>query len=558
MDITTVFGTVISGSSPDGCTNTLKLTHYQFHMKLDKTIPKEILDIISTLQAKGFEAQIVGGSVRDILLGQMPKDWDINTNALPHQILTLFRDSFYENEFGTVGVKLRDVSRETSTTKISPVSSETINTEIAEITPYRKEGIYKDGRHPDSVSFGASLEDDLKRRDFTINAIALDPIGHKLYFLEDGALKDSVYEGKLSLKDIGLTSKGHALKDILDKVIRAVGNPSERFQEDYLRMLRAIRLACQLGFSIEKETEKAIIDNSSKLSSISRERVRDELVKIFMTPTPMVGFLMLQYTGLLNDILPELLLGVGMMQTVNHKYDVYGHLLRSMQHASDKGYTLEMRVAALLHDIAKPHTCRWVEKTKQNSFHGHEVVGERVSREILTRLKFPMKQTEKICKLVRWHMFNSDPDQVTMSAVRRMIVNVGRENIWDLMNLRFCDRIGSGRPLEEPYRLRRYFAMIEEALTQPTDLKMLKIDGKGIMDVSHETPGPRIGLILNALMGEVLENPELNTIEALSKRTLELTKLELTELKELALKGKDEIGEAQMEKTKTIRKKFKV
>lgn len=527
-------------------------------MKLDNTLPKEILEIITTLQSKGHEAQIVGGSVRDILLGLNPKDWDINTNALPDQILSLFPDSFYENDFGTVGVKLRDVSRETSKEIATTVSSETSETQIVEITPYRKEGIYKDGRRPESVSFTANLQEDLKRRDFTINAIALDPIGHKLYFLEGNSLKDIVYQGNFSLKDIIETSKGHGLKDIATKTIRAVGIPTERFQEDYLRMLRAVRLSCQLGFSIEKETEKAIIDNSSKLSSISRERVRDELVKIFMTPTPMVGFLLLQYTGLLADIMPELLLGVGMMQTVNHKYDVYGHLIRSMQHASDKGYSLEMRVAALLHDIAKPHTVRWVEKTQQNSFHGHEVLGERVSREILTRLKFPMKQIEKICKLVRWHMFNSDPDQVTMSAVRRMIVNVGRENIWDLMNLRFCDRIGSGRPLEEPYRLRRYFAMIEEALTQPTDLKMLKIDGKGIMEVSHETPGPRIGLILNALMGEVLESPELNKPEALSKRTLELVKLDMKELKVLALKGKEEVGEVEKEKTRSIRKKFKV
>jgi hypothetical protein len=155
-------------------------------------------------------------------------------------------------------------------------------------------------------------------------------------------------------------------------------------------------------------------------------------------------------------------------------------------------------------------------------------------------------------------MFNSDPDQVTMSAVRRMIVNVGRENIWDLMNLRFCDRIGSGRPLEEPYRLRRYFAMIEEAMTQPTDLKMLKINGQKVMEVTHETPGPRIGLILSAIMGEVLEDPALNTEEKLVSRVTELAKFDIPELKKLAEKGKEEIEEEQEKKNKQIRKKFKV
>jgi tRNA nucleotidyltransferase (CCA-adding enzyme) len=494
--------------------------------QLKDKIPKDILNIVKVLQNKGFEAQIVGGSVRDLYLGLKPKDWDINTSASPDEILELFPDSFYENDFGTVGVKVRSITHETE------------ETEVVEVTPYRKEGAYKDGRRPENVSFDATLEDDLKRRDFTVNSLAYDPI-------------EGVNKGQI--KDIEI-----AINDIQNKVIRAVGNPIDRFNEDYLRMLRAVRLANQLSFTIEKETEKAIIDNSDKLKGISRERVRDELIKILMTDTPMIGFLMLDFSGLLNDIMPELLLGKGMYQTKNHKYEVFGHLLRSMQHAADKGYTLEMRVAALLHDIAKPHTARWVESNSQNSFHGHEVIGERVSREILTRLKFPNNFVDKVCRLIRWHMFNSDPDQVTMSAVRRMVVNVGRENIWDLMNLRFCDRIGSGRPIEEPHRLRRYFAMIEEALTQPTDLKMLKIDGKKIMEVTHETPGPRVGLILNALMGEVLANPELNSEDILVSRVTELAKLESKELRELAQEGREELEDVEKQKSKDIKKKFKI
>lgn len=497
------------------------------NLDIKNKIPGEVLNIIETLQNKGFEAQIVGGSVRDLLLGLTPKDWDINTDATPDKILQLFPDSFYENEFGTVGVKIRKVTHETQE-----------ETEIVEVTPYRKEGIYTDGRHPEFVSFMATLQDDLKRRDFTVNALAYEPI------------KDII-------KDID-ESKGHSVKDINNKVIKAVGNASDRFEEDYLRMLRAVRLATQLEFTIDHDTEDAIRKNASKLKSVSRERVRDELIKIFMSPVPMIGFLLLQHSGLLQDIMPELLLGYGMKQTANHKFDVYAHLLRSMQHAADKGYTLEMRITALLHDIAKPHTMRPNKITGWNSFHGHEVVGEKVSREILTRLKFPQELVTRVTKLIRWHMFNSDPDQVTMSAVRRMIVNVGRENIWDLMNLRFCDRIGSGRPMEEPHRLRRYFAMIEEALTQATDLKMLKINGAKIIEVTRETPGPRIGLILNSLMGEVLENPELNTEESLVSRVTQLAKLSIPELKDLAQKGRVGIEDEQEENRKKIKKQFKV
>jgi tRNA nucleotidyltransferase/poly(A) polymerase len=444
-----------------------------------------------------------------------------------------------------VGVKIRNVSGETETI------------EIVEVTPYRREGVYKDGRHPETVSFDATLQDDLNRRDFTVNAIAYDPTSNALFtpFYTHSINVDSTVESvdKGHIKDIDLS-----LCDLDTKTIRCVGNPRERFAEDYLRMLRAVRLACQLNFSIEKDTEQAVIELSSSLSEVSRERVRDELCKILMTETPMIGFILLEHTKLINDIMPELLLGKGMKQTENHAYDVYGHLLRSMQHAADKNYTLDMRVTALLHDIAKPHTCRLNKATGWNSFHGHEVVGEKVTRTILTRLKFPQDSVSRVTKLVRWHMFNSDPDQVTMSAVRRMIVNVGRENIWDLMNLRFCDRVGSGRPVEDPYRLRRYFAMIEEALTQPTDLKMLKIDGKKVMEVTRETPGPRIGLILNAIMGEVLEDPTLNTEDTLVSRVTELAKLDIPKLKELAEKGKEELVEEQEKKSKQIRKQFKV
>ncbi len=525
-----------------------------------KQIPEYILIILKTLQAKGFEANIVGGSVRDLLLGMEPKDWDLNTNATPEQILESFPDAFYENDFGTVGIKIRkDVHN-------SLTSEEAEYTEVVEITPYRKEGFYKDGRRPEGVSFEATLEDDLKRRDFTINAIAYNPINQEIFYLDfDGnLLKDTINIIKdiMSYRKISDNSirhyKGHSINDIQSKLIRAVGQAEDRFEEDRLRMLRAVRLSAQLGFAIEQDTLLAIKTHANKLNSVSRERVRDEFSKLLMSKDPMSGIEFLRFTNLIKDFLPELLLGVGMKQTLNHKHDVYNHLLWSCQHAAEKGYTLEMRLTALLHDIAKPHTARLNNATGWNTFYGHEVVGERVSREILTRLKYPKELIEKVTKLIRWHMFNSDPDQVTMSAVRRMVANVGKENIWDLMNLRFCDRIGSGRPVEEPHRLRRYFAMLEQALIDPIDLKMLKINGNTIMQVTQETPGPRLRHLLYSLFGEVLENPTLNTEDYLVSRVTELAKLSTPELIELAKKGELEQEELEDSQLKDIKKKHRV
>lgn len=531
-----------------------------------KQIPNYILDIVQTIQKANFEVQIVGGSVRDLLLGVIPKDWDLNTNAKPEEILALFPDAFYENEFGTVGIKKRKSTIDNSVIH-GNVSDETqVYTEIVEVTPYRKEGIYKDGRRPEGVTFDATLEEDLRRRDFTVNAIALNPISNEVYYLDNNSniTKDSVDNLKdiVSGSSIGQDStrqyKGHSIKDIKDKLIRAVGRAEDRFEEDHLRMLRAVRFSAQLGFAIEQGTLLAVKSGSSKLSTVSRERVRDEFSKLLMSTDPRSGIEFLRFTDLLKDIMPELLLGLHMKQTANHKHDVYDHLLWSLQHAAEKNYTLEMRLAALLHDIAKPHTARLNKETGWNTFYGHEVVGEKVSREILTRLKYPKELIEKVTKLVRWHMFNSDPDQVTMSAVRRMVANVGKENIWDLMNLRFCDRIGSGRPVEEPHRLRRYFAMLEQALVDPIDLKMLKINGNTIMTVTHETPGPRLRHLLYALFGEVLEDPTLNTEDYLVSRVTELATLPTSELIQLAKKGELEQEEEEAAQLKDIKKKHRV
>ena len=481
-------------------------------------IPTEVKTVSDGLRAAGYEAYLVGGCVRDLIVGKEPKDWDITTNALPEQIQAVFPDSFYENDYGTVGVK---------------TGSEDSKLAIVEVTPYRTESAYSDKRRPDAVTFGASLLEDLARRDFTINAIALDD--------DKGHLIDP-YEGQ---------------KDIKDKLVRAVGDASLRFNEDALRMLRAVRFVAELEFGIDGATAAAISQNSEHLSHVSRERVRDELTRILNSSQPMSALVLANQLGILKYINADLIRGVGVEQNQAHSYDVFEHLMRTMQHAADKDWPFDIRLAALFHDISKPETRRKNERGEW-TFHGHEVVGSRVTKKILERMKFPAKTIEKVVKLVRWHMFFSDTGTITISAVRRMIVNVGKDNIWDLMNIRICDRVGTGRPKENPYRLRKYKSMIEEALRDPVSVGMLKTDGKRIMDVTHVTPGPKIGHILNALLEEVLEDPKKNTEEYLDKRAMELISLTDDELKTLAEKGKNKKNELENESIEEIHKKYHV
>lgn len=486
-------------------------------------IPQEITDIVESLEKAGFEAFLVGGCTRDILLGKTPKDWDITTNATPEQIIPLFPKTFYENSYGTVGV----VNENTADEKLK----------IVEVTPYRLESSYSDHRHPDEVKFSKSIDDDLKRRDFTINAIAVS--------LSNGSIKDVV-------------DLFGGLKDIKDKTIRAVGNANDRFTEDALRMMRAVRLATEIGFDIENDTKKAILSQSILLKEISIERIRDEFVRILMSNSPKSGIEMLCDLKLLENIVPELLKARGVGQNQAHTYDVWEHLLRTLQHSADKEWPLDIRLSALLHDISKPETKRFSQETNQITFYGHEVVGSRVTKKILERMKFPVKTIEKVVKMVRWHMFFSDTETITLSAVRRMIANVGRENIWDLMNIRICDRVGTGRPKENPYRLRKYKSMVEEAMVDPVSVGMLKIDGKRIMDVTHVTPGPKIGSILNALLEEVLEDPKLNNEEYLENRSSELLKLSNDELDNLGKQGKDKKDQEELKNLEEIRKKYHV
>jgi poly(A) polymerase/tRNA nucleotidyltransferase (CCA-adding enzyme) len=490
---------------------------------IDFFIPEIVKQTICKLKEAHFEAYIVGGCVRDILIGRKPKDWDLTTNATPEEIQEVFPDSFYENKYGTVGIKNDDEEDETL--------------KVIEVTPYRIESDYSDNRRPDNVSFSKNIIDDLQRRDFTVNAIAVD---------------------------VGDGSKGHIIdlykgqEDLALKTIRTVGTAEDRFKEDGLRILRAVRLATDLGFVIEENTQKAIEKHKDLLKNIAKERIRDEFVKIIMSDNPLIGIVSCEKLGILKYICLELEVTIGVTQNQAHAYDVWEHLLRTVQHSADKKFGLEIRLSALFHDIGKPKTRHVTREKAEPTFYGHDVVGERITRKILEDLKFSREIIEKVAKFVRWHMFFSDPDLISLSAVRRMVANVGKENIWDLMHVRECDRIGTGRPKENPYRLRKYKAMIEQVMHDPVSVGMLKIDGNRVMEVTHETPGPKIGFVLHALLEEVMEDPSLNRVEYLETKTLELVKLDLKELKRLSDQGKELQEKAEEETLKEIKKKHKV
>lgn len=497
-----------------------------------KYIPVDVIEVLSVLKKAGYEAWIVGGCVRDLILGRTPKDWDVTTNALPDTIVSLFPKTVYENAFGTVAVVFEHATEGKEGEKKEHF--------IVEVTPYRTEGKYTDFRHPDEVHFTQNLSNDLKRRDFTVNAMAFDPLEN-----DNGRLVDEF----------------NGMSDIKDRVLKTVGRPEDRFTEDALRMMRAIRFSTQLGFTIEHNTLTAISTHKDLIKEISQERIKDEFEKIIMSPDPVMGIGLMQKLGLLTHIIPELEEGVGCEQKGEHIYDVFEHVLHALGHAGEKNWPLHIRLAALFHDIGKPRTRRW-DGTKAGgagkyTFYGHEVVGAKMAQKIMERMKFPKDLTEIVVKLVRYHMFFSDTEAITLSAVRRTIVNIGRENIWELMEVRECDRVGMKKK-EASYRLRKYHAMIEEALRAPTSVGMLKINGEVLIKELGIKPGPRMGWILHALLDECLEDDTKNSVEYLKSRTLELNTLEDNELKTLGEKGKEKKEEVEEGELKEIRKKHKV
>ncbi|MDP3763719.1 MAG: CCA tRNA nucleotidyltransferase, partial [bacterium] len=358
------------------------------------TLPNEVKNIIEKLEKAGYQGFAVGGCVRDLLLDKEPKDWDITTNAKPEDIQKIFPENTYENTFGTIAVK---------------TGSEDPTLALVEVTPYRIEGKYTDKRHPDEIKFAEKLEDDLSRRDFTVNAMALGA-DEKIFDLFDGQ------------------------KDLKSKTIRPVGNPGERFGEDALRLLRAVRFATVLDFKIENKTLEAVKENSEWLAAISKERIREEFVKIIMSDNAYEGVLLLEKCGLLKHIVPELLEGVGVEQNLHHIYTVWEHITRALKYAAEKNYSLEVRLASLFHDIGKPRSKRG--EGRSSTFYGHEVIGAKIVAQIMERLKFPREQAENIIKLVRYHMFYYNPEEVTESSVRRLLVRIGKENVEDLLKVR--------------------------------------------------------------------------------------------------------------------------
>ncbi|HTY13692.1 MAG TPA: CCA tRNA nucleotidyltransferase [Candidatus Omnitrophota bacterium] len=429
--------------------------------------PAGALNIIRTLKGGGFKCYLVGGCVRDLLLGKSPSEWDLTTDATPEQVGKSFKKVIPTGiDFGTVTVLIDD----------SPY----------EVTTFRRDERYTDGRHPNSVTYSRDLAEDLSRRDFTVNAMAYDPVS--------GEFVDK-YSGTADLKA---------------KLIRAVGDPLKRFGEDGLRSLRACRFAAVLNFDIEPGTFSAISVTLDISKKVALERVHDELVKMLKAEKPSIGFELMRRSGLLDLFLPELVSCHGIEQPPEyHKYDVYWHSLFSCDAAPADN--LVARLAALLHDISKP-ACK-VEYT----FYNHDQTGAELSEGILKRLKFSNEIISKVSNLIRNHMFDYKPAW-SDSAVRRFMRRVGPENLEDLFALRRADTRAMGRDIGDEYigELKgRIGKIIEDE--HALHVKDLKIDGTDVMKALSIPPGPKVGEALNALLEKVLDDPALNERETLLK-----------------------------------------
>jgi tRNA nucleotidyltransferase (CCA-adding enzyme) len=456
---------------------------------MDHVVPEEIQSIYQTFKNSGFRLYLVGGSVRDMLLHKEKaleniKDWDMTTDATPEDMIKLFPNAFYDNSFGTVGIPVESLK-------------DAEHAGVVEITTFRTERGYTDGRHPGEVTWGKTIEEDLSRRDFTMNAIAIE-LGHN--------------------DELKLIDPFNGKEDIEKNLIRSVGDPDQRFKEDALRLMRAIRFASQLGFQIEEKTLQAITDNAQLLSQISGERIRDELLKLLSSEYPYEGIMLLKNTGLLHQILPELLEGIDVSQERpgrHHKDDVFTHNVLSLKYCPSTDPIV--RFATLIHDVGKPRVAK-PDEDGYVIFYNHELVGSRMAYEICDRLRLSKKQREKVTKLIRWHMFTVD-EHITDSAVRRFIRRIGVDNVKDMMDLRVGDRLGGGTQTAESWRLKLFKKRVEEQLAPaPFSINDLAINGNDIMKELQINPGRQIGEILQKLFEEVDEDLEKNTKEYLLKR----------------------------------------
>lgn len=450
-------------------------------------IPAEILSIYKKLEDNKFEVYLVGGCVRNILLKRKVKDWDLTTNAKPEELTKIFKDSFYDNSFGTVGIPLKIDRKEA----------------IVEITTYRTEHGYSDKRHPEKVSWGKTIDEDLSRRDFTINAIALR-INEKSYF--------------------ELTDPFNGEKDLKKRVVKAVGDANLRFKEDALRLIRAVRIATELEFKIEKNTLEEIKKDANLIEHVSNERIRTELLKMLSCDNAYEGVMLLKDSNLLAHILPELLEGIGVSQVRpgrHHKTDVFTHNVLALKYCPSINPIVKF--ATLLHDVGKPKVAT---KDKEGFviFHNHEIVGSRIASDICERLKFSKKEKEKIVTLIRWHMFSVN-ENLTDAGIRRFIRRIGVDNVSDMMDLRVGDRLGGGTQTAESWRLKLFKKRVEKQLQPaPFSINDLAIDGKDVMEILKIKPGKKIGEILETIFAEVDEDLSKNNKEYLKKRVMELGK----------------------------------
>lgn len=449
-------------------------------------ISDEVIDILKRFKENKFEIYIVGGAVRDLLMGKSVYDWDFTTNATPEQMLNLFDSAYYTNDFGMVGLP-----------------SQKDNERPFEITTFRTESEYTDSRRPDKVEWGETLEEDLQRRDFTINAMALKLLDFNTHEFE---LIDH-YNGQSDLKL---------------KLIRAVGDPNERFSEDALRMMRAVRIGSELGFLIEEKTFEAIKTNVSRIHKVSGERIRDELFKTLSSDHPYEGLTIFKNSLLMQEILPEMEKTFGVEQKSpgrHHIYDVGTHSLLSLKFVAERNSDPIVRLATLIHDIGKPQTFKKLD-TGTITFYNHEIFSARIAKRIAERLRFSNKDKDRLWRLVRYHQFSVDERQ-TDSALRRFIRKVGLDLVLDMLDLRIGDRLGGGAQ-ETSWRLEEFKKRLTEVQKQPFTIHDLKISGFDVMTELEIEPGRKVGEILKKLFDEVVENEIPNDKDALLKRLKEL------------------------------------
>lgn len=471
-------------------------------MKVKIVILEYVQKVARMLGKEGFECYLVGGAVRDIAMDKEPRDYDLATDALPDEMLNIFPKSVSVGaKFGTVMALVQDDHGETME---------------VEVTTFRSESDYVDGRWPTNVQFVDEIDKDLGRRDFTINAMAID-LGNLDLDGSDEPKEAEIYDPFGGIKDIEL------------KKIRAVGTPIERFKEDGLRAFKACRLAAQLDFDIDEETFKAIKESIPVAAQVSMERVRDEFMKMLLKSSkPSVGIDLMRQAGLLALFMPELLEGLNVEQKLYHNDDVYWHNLRTCDVAHDS-----VKLAALLHDIAKPRT-----DMGNGHFYGHDAMGAEMTEEIMKRMKFPSSEIKRVVLLIKNHMFyyphveegmtdeekeRIELHQWTDSAVRRFLQRVGIENIDDLFKLRLADAQSNPMTAFKPEEITLLQQRISNVLHQDMALKItdLKINGNDL-ELLGIPKGPEVGRILKELLEMVLDDPMLNTKEKLMEKVSEL------------------------------------